>query len=140
MAANINPIYTKVGAITVWTTTLATVSVADYTWVGAHNQLIFTADATNWSYIKSLRFKALWTNVGAVARIYINNGSTNWTATNNQFFWEISLPATTASTTSSTLDIDYPLWIALPPWYKIYVWLGATVAAWWVVCAIAWTY
>lgn len=140
MAANTAPIYSKVGAITVWTTALATVSAADYTWIGAHNQLIFTADATNGSYIKSLRFKALWTNVTAVARIYINNGATNWTATNNQFFGEISLPATTATTNSATIDVEYPMNFALPPWYKIYVWLGATVAAGWVVCAISGNY
>ncbi len=60
------------------------------------NKLVFTAGA-NGSYIKKLRFQAIGTNVASVARIYINNGSTNGTATNNSFYGQVSLPATTAT-------------------------------------------
>ena len=136
MAANNVPIFSKVGVINWSTTTLATVLAADYTGVGAHNVLAFTADATNGSFLRSLKLKAIGTNVATVARVYINNGSTNGTATNNFFFAEFSLPATTASTTTATTDIEIPLNVALPPGYKVYVGLGATVAAGWVVGGI----
>lgn len=140
MAGNASPIFSRVGEIEWGAATLATVSAADYTGVGAHNQLCFTADATNGGYVQRLRFKAIGTNVAAVARVYINNGSTNGTATNNTLYGELSLPATTAATTSATVDVDYPLNFALPPGYRIYVGLGATVAAGWIVTTIGGAY
>ena len=140
MAANFNPIFSKVGDIQWSTTSLATVSAADYTGVGAHYQLCFTADATNGGFVRGIRMKALGTNVAAVVRIFINNGSTNGTATNNFFFAEFSLPATTASTTASTVDIEIPINLPLPAGYKIYAGLGATVAAGWVAGGIGGKY
>jgi hypothetical protein len=141
MAGNTTPIFSRIGAIGgIGSTTLATVSAADYTGVGAQNILVFTSDATNGGFVQRIRLKAIGTNVASVARIYINNGSTNGTATNNVFYGEISLPATTAATTAATVDVDYPLNIALPAGYKLYVGLGATVAAGWVVSVIAGAY
>jgi hypothetical protein len=141
MAGNATPIFSRVGAIGgIGSTTLATVSAADYTGAGAQNILVFTSDATNGGFVQRIRLKAIGTNVATVARIYINNGSTNATAANNVFYGEISLPATTAATTSATVDVDYPLNIALPAGYKLYVGLGATVAAGWVVSVIAGAY
>jgi hypothetical protein len=58
----------------------------------------------------------------------------------NYFYGEISLPATTASASAATVDIDYPMNIALPPSYHILVGLGTTVAAGWTVTAIAGKY
>ena len=141
MAGNTTPIFSRIGAIGgIGSATLATVSAADYTGVGAQNILVFTSDATNGGFVQRIRLKAIGTNVASVARIYINNGSTNGTATNNVFYGEISLPATTAATTAATVDVDYPLNIALPAGYKLYVGLGATVAAGWVVSVIAGAY
>jgi hypothetical protein len=102
--------------------------------------LIFTADATNGGFVQRIRLKAIGTNIATVARIYINNGSTSATATNNVFYGEVSLPATTATTTAATVDIDYPMNFALPPGYKLYVGLGATVVAGWVASVIAGAY
>ena len=62
------------------------------------------------------------------------------TPTNNLFFGEISLPATTVSATAGTPDVDYPMNIALPPGWNIFVGLGTTVAAGWSVTAIAGAY
>jgi hypothetical protein len=142
MAANSTPIYIKNGNLSsngsTWMAPTLTTAANDYTWISANNALVFTADATNGSYIKWLRFKAAGTNVATVARIYINNGSANGTAANNTFYWEITLPATTAVTNAATPDFNYPLgdngsWLPLNTWFKIYVWLGANVAWWWVV-------
>jgi hypothetical protein len=77
-----------------------------------------------------------------VARVYFNNGSTNGTATNNTFYGEISLPATTASTTSATVDVDYPINVALPAGYRIIIGISATttLASGWVPTVIAGAY
>jgi hypothetical protein len=58
----------------------------------------------------------------------------------NMFYGEISLPATTASASAATVDIDYPMNIALPPSYHILVGLGTAVAAGWTVTTIAGKY
>ena len=63
-------------------------------------------------------------------------------ATNNFFVGEISLPATTGIATAATVDVDYPLNLALPPGYRIIVGTGAYTAgnAGWTVTAIGGKY
>lgn len=58
----------------------------------------------------------------------------------NMFIAEYALPATTASATASTPDLDLMLNIALDPGTRIYVGLGTAVAAGWVVTTIAGKY
>lgn len=142
---NLAPIYTKAGSMGAdGGTTLSspiTAAANDFTGAGANNVLVFTADATNGSFIQRLRFKACGTNVATVARIFINNGSSNTTSTNNSFIGEIALAATTASATATTgADIDYPLNFALPPGFRLYVGLGTAVAGGWDVTPIAGSY
>lgn len=143
MTANTNPIYTltpdvSTNAVSAMAPTL-TAAAADYTGISANNVVVHTA-GTNGSYVRRLRFKGVSTNVAAVARVYINNGATNGTATNNSFYGEVSLPATTATTTSPTVEIDYTMEFALPAGFRIYVGLGAAVAGGWTVTAIAGQY
>ena len=140
MPGNTTPIFSKAGAIGgIGSTTLLT-AAADYVGTNANNILIFTADATNGGFVQRIRFKAIGANVATVARIYINNGSTNGTATNNVFYGEISLPGITASSTAATVDVDYPLNFALPAGYKLYAGLGTTVASGWVATVLAGAY
>lgn len=144
MAANIDPIFSRIGDVssngtTGMAPTLTTAS-ADYDGTGANNALVFTADATNGSFIQKLRFKPAGTNTGSVARIFFNNGSTNATAGNNSFFGEVNLPSTVAITTSATIDLEYPINVALPAGFRIYVGLGTTVIAGWVVTPVAGKY
>lgn len=118
-----------------------TTAAADYDGTTAtHNKIVFTADATNGGFIQRLRFKAKGTNVATVARVYLNNGATAGTGTNNSFYGEFSLPATTAVTNSATPEYDYVMNIALPPGFTIVVGLGATVSAGWVCTAIGGEY
>lgn len=138
MPGNIDPIYSRVGAIGL--DTGITAAQNTYDGAGANDKVVFTADATNGGFVQRLRFKAKGTNVATVARIYLNNGSVNTTAANNTFFGELSLPATTASATAATPDIEYPLNIALPPGYRIVVGIGTAVAAGWVVSTVAGAY
>ena len=62
--------------------------------------------------------------------------------TGNQFLYgEISLPLiSAASATTAFSDIDYPMNIALPAGYHVYVGLGTTVASGWQVTGIGGTY
>lgn len=100
MAANTSPIYTLTPDTSTNGTTGAgstmTTAAADYTGISANYVLEHTAGA-NGSYVERLRFKALGTNVPSVARVFLNNGSTPGTATNNQFYGEVSLPTITAA-------------------------------------------
>lgn len=144
MPGNIHPIYTRVGDVSTNGTTgmsqAITSAAADYTGASANYALVFTADSTNGGFVQRLRFKAAGTNVAAVMRVFINNGSTQTTAANNAFYGEVSLPATTSSTTAATVDVDYPINIALNPGFRIYVGLGAAVAAGWFCVAIGGKY
>lgn len=144
MAANTSPIFSKLGEVVLsGNTAIGTSVITDYDGSGANNVLVFTADATNGSYIQRLRFKAKGTNAVSVARVFINNGTgANTTASNNSFYGELSLPATTASTTVATIEIDYPMNFALEPGQKIYVGISAAsgLASGWVVTGIGGVY
>ena len=149
--ANTDPIYSKSGITSTNAATSMsqpiTAAANDFTGVSANNVLVFTAAGTvgdniGGSFIQRLRFKAAGTNAGAtVARIFINNGSVNTTATNNTFFDEVALPITTANTAGITSPaIDVPMNIALEPGFRIYVGLGAAVGGGWTVTPFAGRY
>lgn len=142
MAKNTDPRYTiKGNPGSANSTTMAptlTTAAADFTGISANNLLVFTADTTNGSRLVGIHFEAIGTNTQSVARIYINNGSTNTTAANNSLVGQITLPATTTSNTVAVLSADFIFpggYVDLPeagsPW-RIYVGLGTTVAAGWV--------
>lgn len=144
MAANTSPIYSLKGDLSAndGTTmpTNITTATGDYTGVSANHALVHTADPTSGSFIRKIKFVAAGTNVATVARIYINNGSANTTATNNTLFGQLSLPATTATNTAATTEPEYTMDLALPPGFRIYVGLGTTVASGWSVTAVAGQY
>jgi hypothetical protein len=144
MPANVDPIYSKLGDVSNNATTgmnqLVLNGSTDYTGIDADTSLIFTADAANGGYVQRIRFKAGGTNTASVARIYINNGAAATTATNNVFYGEVSLPATTAIATAATVEIDYPMNFAINPGFRIYFALATAVAAGWVATVIAGKY
>lgn len=91
---------------------------------------MFTAGTTNMGLPNKLRFCPQGTNVATVARVFINNGSTNATATNNSLYKEITLPATTLSEVAAQVEQEINFGsLALPPGYKLNVTIGTTVAA-----------
>lgn len=143
--ANTDPVFSRVGDVTANGTATMPVGMVtatgDYTGVSANHVLVFTADATNGGYVQRLRFKATGTNTASVARIYITSTSgAHTTASNNTFFGECSLPGITATNTAATIDIDYPMNLALPPGFTIWVGLGTTVAASWICTAVGGKY
>lgn len=138
MTANTTPIYSKVGDIQWGATTVATANTAKD---GTGTVLtVFTADATNGGRVEKIRFRAAGTNVATVARVFINNGSTNTTAANNILYEEITLPSTTLSEIAALANQEITLAIALPPGYKINVTIGTTVAAGYYVSVIGGKY
>lgn len=142
MAANTNPIYTKKGNLTALTTAMVAAmltATGDYSGISANHVLAHTAGADG-SYAKKIRFKAIGTNVASVARIYLNNGGVNTTATNNQFIGELSLPATTAIATAATAELEYPLEMMIPAGFRLYIGLGTTVVGGWVPTVVAGDY
>lgn len=143
-AVNNDPIYSKVGEVSynAANSMSQTISNAanDFTGVSTLNSLVFTADSTNGGFIQRIRFKAVGTNAASVARVFLNNGLTNGTASNNAFYGEISLPATTLSSTSATSEIDYPMNFAINPLFRIYFGLATAVSAGWVAVGIGGRY
>ena len=140
MAANSDPIYSRVGAIG-WSTAGAISAAAnDLTGISTNNVVIFTADTDNGGFLQRLRWKHAGTNVAGVARVYINNSSGTTVVGNNVLFTEQSLPAITASTAAPQFDIDTPMNIALPPGYRIVVGLGSSMANGWFATAVAGKY
>ena len=138
MAANTAPIYSLLGDIEWGTTVLTTQNTAkDGTGTVVN---VFTADATNGGFVQRIRFRAAGTNIATVARVFINNGSTNATAANNILWDEITLAATTLSEVAALATYELPLNFALPPGYKLNVTIGTTVAAGYYVTVIGGKY
>lgn len=143
VAANNQPIFVFDGNLTADGSTGMSQAVltatGDYTGVSANHQLIFTA-GPNGAYVKRIHCVAKGTNTASVLRVYLNNGSTNATATNNQFLGQVSLPGTTATNTAATAEVDYPLEMMIPAGFKIYAGVGTTVASGWVCTAVGGDY
>jgi len=119
-----------------------TLAANDYTGISTSNSQVFLAGADG-ARMERLKFTPTGTNIQTVARIYVNNGAVNTTATNNTLIGEISLPATTASATASLISPEFVMpggALALPSGWKIYVGLGTAVAAGWVVTPICGQY
>ena len=137
MAANTAPIFSRLADVQ-WISGTTLNNTYDLT--SGTNFLVFTADATNGGYVQRIRFKALGTTVATVARVFINNGSTTATITNNILWDEISLPLVTASATAATATYELPLNIPLPAGYKIYVVFGTAAGAGWGMTVIGGKY
>ena len=136
--ANTAPIFSSAGDVQWGPTTATTANVAlDGT---GTVMTVFTADTTNGGFVQRIRFRPAGTNVATVARVFINNGLTNTTASNNILWDEITLAATTASANSALPTYELPLNFALPPGYKLNVTLGTSVAAGYYVTVIGGKY
>lgn len=134
--ANTTPIYPGVPVVS-WTT--LTTANNTYTGVGTVGT-VFTAHATNGSFVNTIILKALGSNAASVARIFINNGSDSTVAANNTLYREIPLLATTASTTVGLMEYSMPVSLPLPPGYKLTAVVSVTTSAGWNVTAVGGDY
>jgi len=99
--------------------------------------LVFTADAARGSFVRFLRLKPAGTNIATAFRVFVNNGSDPTVATNNVYFADLTLPATTLTEVAGQPDMELLIGVGLPPGYRLYATLGTTVAAGWYVSAVA---
>jgi hypothetical protein len=134
---NTTPIYTASGD-TQWAVSATTANTTKDLTSGT-SSLVFTA-SDHGGYVQRIRFMALGTNTATVARVWINNGGSTGTASNNTFWDNISLASTTNSETSAQPVFELPLNIALPAGYKIYITLGTAVAAGYTITVIGGKY
>jgi hypothetical protein len=137
MPANTSPIFSLTPKTSWGTTAITTANTAKD---GTGTVLtVYTAGA-NGSYVQRVRFRPSGTAVQTVARLFINNGSTNATAANNILFDEITLSAITLSETAAQPSFEIPMNFALPAGYVLNVTIGTTVAAGWYVSTIGGDY
>lgn len=111
--------------------------------VGTAMQLVFTAGSAGAQLPKlKLRFgstagaQATGTTNATVARIWLNNGSANTTATNNILLGEVTCPATAMSQTAEITqptDFDFGL-LSVPAGWRVYVGLATAVGG--TACAL----
>ena len=132
MPANNQPIFTRLADIQ-WTVSAMTVANTTTDLTSGTIYLAFSADSTNGGYVQRIRFRTLGSNTNAtVARVWVNNGLTTSTSSNNVLFDEITLPTTTVSQVAAQANYELPLNFALPAGYGIYITLGTapTSAGW----------
>ena len=111
-------------------------------------QLVHTAHATNGGFLTALRVIPLSTSglvvtSAAALRIYLNNGSTVGTASNNQLIFEYTLPitSTNVSATAAAQSFILPLMLPMEAGFRIYAGVTAMTAnSQWNVTAIAGDY
>lgn len=137
MAANTQPIFSIAGDVEWGATAITTANTAKD---GTGTVLtVFTANVDG-AFVQRIRFRSAGTNIATVARVFINNGSTNATPANNILYDEITLAATTLSETAAQPVYELPLNFALPAGYVLNVTLGTTVAAGYFVSVIGGKY
>jgi hypothetical protein len=129
MAQNTSPVFPLVPVVTWVNTGAVTANTTTDLTAGTNYNSGFTANATNGSRVDYIRVRALGTNVQTVMRVWINNGSTTATATNNTQFFERTLAATTVSQTAELPDVIIPINVSMPAGYKFYYTFGTAVAA-----------
>lgn len=135
MAANTSPIFIRL-AQAEWPATTPIITAANTAKDGTGTvATIFTADATEGSFLFELRARPTGTNTASVLRVFLNNGLTNATVANNCLYHELSLPATTLSEIAAQSSVVCTLNLLLPAGYKINCTLGTAVAAGWALSA-----
>lgn len=84
---------------------------------------------SNGSKVEDIYLQHLGTNVATVVRFFVNNGSTNATATNNTLIHEETMAANTASQVAASIALIWRPNLVLPAGYKINVTIGTAIAS-----------
>ena len=137
MPGNTSPIFSKVASVEWESSVTAANTAKDGT---GTVDTVFTADATNGSYLQKLVVRPRGTNVASVLRVFLNNGASNTTASNNVLIAELSLPATTLTEVAALSGNELPLNIPVPPGYRVMVTLGTAVAGGYAITAMGGDY
>lgn len=123
MVSNVEPVFPRTPRCQIVAPIAAALSAANLTGgtLGTNVFEVLTGPATDgcWAYGVSVKPQPTVNTVAAVARFYLNNGSTIATAANSAMIGELQLPATTASTTAPQSDWWFPIDRALAPGYRV---------------------
>lgn len=132
MAANTDPIYSRLGDVQSNTTLIAAVAAVLYNGsgtIGTDVYKIWTADATNGGFLQRVRVKyvanATTASVACVMKFFLTSASSGAVTDANCWFYDELAIATTSTltTTASNVTYDIPFNFAIP-------------AGWSVVCKI----
>ena len=132
MTANTSPI-SPIASATSWPTTPLLTANTALDGTGTVG-LAFTAGA-NGAKINRLIITHLGTNIATVLRFFLNNGSTNTTAANNQLVAETTVASNTLSQVAQSVQVQVALNITIPAGYKINYTTGTTVASGFAIVA-----
>jgi hypothetical protein len=132
---------TPIGTISTGAAVTGPTGSIAWSWTAVAGAVSYRVYVGNTNAAEALtRYFTTATNSYSQTTMYINGAYDDPTVGNSKLYGELSLPATTASATAATVDIDYPMNFALPPGWEVYVGLGTTVAAGWVVLPIGGDY
>lgn len=135
MPANSDPIFSKNGKISSVLVTAANTSSQGGGTIGTDIFLAFTADATNGSFVRQVRWiptaTTPTTTTGSVARVFISSVTSGSTTSANTFLIaETQLAAVSAdNATTATVPLDVFLGFPIPAGYTILVTNHAAPAA-----------
>ena len=124
MAVTALPIFAQTPIFTVG----ATVTTANTAKDGTGTVVLIYTAGVNGSRIDNIKVRSTGTAVATALRVFVNNGATNATATNNSLYVEATIAATTLSEVAALVDNLIPMNISLPATYRVYVTIGTTVA------------
>lgn len=125
MAVTALPIFAQTPVFTVGQTITTANTAKDGTGTVV---LLYTAGA-NGSRVDAIKVRSTGTAVATVLRVFVNNGATNATATNNSLYTEATIASTTLTEVAAQTDNSITMNISLPATYRVYATIGTTVAA-----------
>lgn len=135
MAANTSPIYGRTPDIQICGSIIGSSANTATDGTGANTYLIYTADATEGSFVQSVSFKPVSTIAATVIRVWycsdtgtFSAGSTN-TAANTTIIGEITVAAWTASNTVASPVYELAINKALPASTKLLATFGTSTGA-----------
>lgn len=102
---------------------------------------VYTAGDNGGGRLDRLICVPLGTNDPTVLRLFVNNGNTNATASNNICVDEVKLPATIASNASPNgARVIVPIEFSIPKGHKLNVCIGSAATAGWNIYPVASNY
>lgn len=135
MAANTQPIYGRAPDLQLAGAIIGTSANTATDGTGANITRIYTADATEGSYVYFVRLKPISTIAATVARLWycsdtgaFSAGTTN-TAANTTMVAEVTIAAFTASNTLAAPVYDIPVNMPLPAGTKLLMTFGTSTGA-----------
>lgn len=125
MPANTSPIFPLTPKVQI--STLLTTANTALDGTGTVVEL-YTVGA-NGGYVDNIRVLHCGTNIATVFRVFLNNGSTNATATNNALLYEVTVRANTVSQVAESIPEIITIDKAFPAGYKLYATIGTTISS-----------